>query len=86
MPGVSVPSPDGAFYLFPRIAGLTDSLAFCKRLLVETKVGLAPGMAFGAGGEGSVRLCYASDRPLLEEAMEKLAHFLPRWAEAPARP
>jgi aspartate/methionine/tyrosine aminotransferase len=43
---------------------------------------LAPGMAFGMGGEGAVRLCYASDRPLLEEAMERLARFLPRWAEA----
>jgi hypothetical protein len=86
MPGVSVPSPDGAFYLFPRIAGLTDSLAFCKRLLAETKVGLAPGMAFGVGGEGSVRLCYASDRPLLEEAMERLARFLPEWDEARLAP
>jgi len=86
MPGVSVPNPDGAFYLFPRIAGLTDSLAFCKRLLVETKVGLAPGMAFGAGGEGSVRLCYASDRSLLEEAMERLARFLPKWDEARLAP
>ncbi len=82
MPGLSVPSPDGAFYLFPRIAGLTDSLAFCKRLLTEIKVGLAPGMAFGSAGEGSVRLCYASDRPLLEEAAERLARFLPKWDEA----
>jgi hypothetical protein len=86
MPGLSVPSPDGAFYLFPRIAGLTDSLAFCKRLLTEIKVGLAPGMAFGVGGEGSVRLCYASDRPLLEEAMERLARFLPKWDEARLAP
>ena len=86
MPGLSVPSPDGAFYLFPRIAGLTDSLAFCKHLLAETRVGLAPGMAFGGAGEGSVRLCYASDRPLLEEAMERLARFLPKWDEARLAP
>ena len=76
MPGVTVPVPEGAFYVFPKIAGLTDSFEFCKRLLLETKVGLAPGVAFGAGGEGSVRLSYASGRPILEEAMTRLKRFL----------
>jgi aspartate/methionine/tyrosine aminotransferase len=76
MPGVTVPEPDGAFYLFPKIEGLTDSFDFCRRLLMETKVGLAPGVAFGAGGEGSVRICYAADRSVLEPAMERLGHFL----------
>ena len=74
--GVTVPTPDGAFYLFPSIDGLTDSFAFCKRLLEETRVGLAPGVAFGTGGEGSVRLCYAADRSVLEPALERLARFL----------
>lgn len=72
MPGVTVPIPEGAFYVFPKIAGLTDSFEFCKKLLRETKVGLAPGAAFGAGGEGSVRICYASSRGVLEEAMRRL--------------
>ncbi len=76
MPGVTVPKPDGAFYLFPKIAGVTDSFDFCKRLLLETKVGLAPGVAFGAGGEGSVRICYAAERPIVEEAMARLSLFL----------
>lgn len=76
MPGVTVPSPDGAFYVFPQIAGLTDSFAFCWKLLQEAKVGLAPGVAFGAGGEGSVRICYAAERAILEAAMERLARFL----------
>ncbi len=76
MPGLTVPQPEGAFYLFPRVAGLTDSFAFCKRLLLETKVGIAPGVAFGAGGEGSVRICYAADRAILEEAMARLRRFL----------
>jgi aspartate aminotransferase len=76
MPGVNVPKPDGAFYLFPRIAGASDSFDFCKRLLMETKVGLAPGVAFGAGGEGSVRICYAAERNIVEEAMARLAVFL----------
>jgi aspartate/methionine/tyrosine aminotransferase len=76
IPGVSVPSPDGAFYLFPRIDGLSDSFEFCRRLLRETKVGIAPGVAFGAGGEGSVRICYAAEQSILKEGMEKLARFL----------
>jgi aspartate/methionine/tyrosine aminotransferase len=76
MPGVTVPKPDGAFYLFPKIAGATDSFDFCKRLLMETKVGLAPGVAFGAGGEGSVRICYAAERNIVEEAMARLSMFL----------
>jgi aspartate/methionine/tyrosine aminotransferase len=76
VPGVTVPDPDGAFYLFPKIEGLTDSFDFCRRLLEETRVGLAPGVAFGAGGEGSVRLCYAAEREILEPAMERLVAFL----------
>jgi aspartate aminotransferase len=76
MPGVTVPKPDGAFYLFPKIEGLTDSFAFCRRLLEECRVGLAPGVAFGAGGEGSVRICYAAGREILEPAMERLGRFL----------
>ena len=76
LPGVTVPEPDGAFYLFPRIEGLTDSFALCRRLLEETRVGLAPGVAFGPGGEGSVRICYAAGQSILETAMERLAKFL----------
>jgi aspartate/methionine/tyrosine aminotransferase len=79
MPGVTVPKPDGAFYLFPKIEGLTDSFGFCKKLLEECRVGLAPGVAFGAGGEGSVRICYAAGREILEPAMERLGGFLGPW-------
>jgi hypothetical protein len=74
--GVTLPKPDGAFYVFPRIAGLRDSFGFCKRLLEETRVGLAPGVAFGAGGEGSIRVCYAAERRILEPALERLTKFL----------
>ena len=76
MPGLTVPEPDGAFYVFPRVSGVDDSFAFCHRLLLEHKVGLAPGSAFGAGGEGSIRLCYAADRSVLEPALERLDRFL----------
>jgi len=76
LPGVTVPDPEGAFYLFPKIDGLTDSRAFCLRLLAEERVGLAPGSAFGAGGEGSVRICYAAERSVLEPALERFGRFL----------
>jgi hypothetical protein len=76
MKGVEAPEPEGAFYLFPRIAAAGDSFAFCKQLLLDTKVGLAPGVAFGAGGEGSVRICYAAERQVVETAMQRLAGFL----------
>ena len=76
MPGVTVPLPEGAFYLFPKIHGLQDSFDFCKQLLLERQVGLAPGVAFGAGGEGSVRICYAAEMPILRDAMSRLRGFL----------
>jgi aspartate/methionine/tyrosine aminotransferase len=76
MPRVTIPSPDGAFYLFPQVAGVKDSFEFCKKLLLETNVGLAPGVAFGAGGEGSIRICYAAEREILEQAMLRLKLFL----------
>lgn len=76
MPGVTVPQPEGAFYLFPRVATAADSFAFCKQLLLDTKVGLAPGVAFGEGGEGSIRICYAAELPILQKAMARLGDFL----------
>jgi aspartate aminotransferase len=76
MPRITVPNPDGAFYVFPKVAGVTDSFEFCKRLLLETNVGLAPGVAFGNGGEGSIRICYAAEREILEPAMIRLKAFL----------
>jgi aspartate aminotransferase len=69
--GVDVPRPTGAFYVFPRLSGLRDSFALCERLVREHRVGLAPGSAFGAGGEGHIRLCFAVDEPTLVEALDR---------------
>ena len=55
---------------------MTDSLTFAKELLAETGVGLAPGAAFGAGGEGHLRLCFAATLPTLERALDRLAGFI----------
>lgn len=76
--GVTVPRPEGAFYLFPTINGITDSYDFCLRLLQETNVSVAPGVAFGAGGEGALRICTAADLSVLEPAMERLCRFIER--------
>jgi aspartate aminotransferase len=76
IPRVSLAPPAAAFYAFMRVDGLTDSLAFAKELLGATGVGLAPGAAFGEGGEGHLRLCFAAGLPTLERALERLADFM----------
>ncbi|NJN81304.1 MAG: pyridoxal phosphate-dependent aminotransferase [Caldilineaceae bacterium] len=78
MPRVSLPKAEGAFYLFPRIDGVKDSFAFAVDLLKTKKVSVAPGVAFGNGGEGSIRICYAPDMSVLEPAMERLRDYLAR--------
>jgi len=75
-PRVSLVPPQGAFYAFPRIEGLADSFDFCRRLLLGKGVGLAPGCAFGAGGEGHVRICFAVEERILAPALDRLAEFL----------
>jgi len=73
VPGAVVPEPEGAFYVFPRLEGLADSHAFCEHLVHKYKVGLAPGSAFGGGGEGHLRLCFAVDEATLTEALVRLS-------------
>ncbi|WP_175867301.1 pyridoxal phosphate-dependent aminotransferase [Burkholderia contaminans] len=80
LPGVEVPPPPGAMYLFLRLPGASDSLAFCKTLVREAGLGLAPGSAFGPEGEGFVRWCYACDPARLDAGVERLRRFLARFA------
>jgi aspartate/methionine/tyrosine aminotransferase len=72
LPGVQAATPPGAMYAFLRIEGVTDSLAFCKRLVEQARLGLAPGIAFGPEGEGFVRWCFASGLERLGEGVERL--------------
>jgi aspartate/methionine/tyrosine aminotransferase len=76
IPSVSLIEPDGAFYAFFRIAGLTDSTAFTRRLVQATGVALTPGLAFGDAGEGYVRLCFAAREDTVAEALSRLAAFM----------
>ena len=63
LPQIITAPPPGGMYVFLRVAGEADSLAFAKRLVAEAGLGLAPGIAFGAEGEGWLRWCFASRRP-----------------------
>jgi aspartate/methionine/tyrosine aminotransferase len=79
LPGVEVAPPPGAMYLFFRIAGRSeDSLAFAKRLVAESGLGIAPGVAFGPEGEGYLRWCFAASDDLLRQGVERLRAFLAR--------
>ena len=75
--GLSCFEPLGAFYTFPciRSTGLSSE-QFCDRFLAAEKVAVIPGSAFGPGGEGFVRACYAASMKDLAEALERLEHFL----------
>jgi aspartate/methionine/tyrosine aminotransferase len=72
--GVATPSPAGAFYLFPRFERLRDTTAFCNHLVREYRLGLAPGAAFGSGGDGHIRICFAVEEHVLRDALERLTH------------
>jgi aspartate/methionine/tyrosine aminotransferase len=76
VPGITAPRPDGAMYLFLKVEGCTDSLALAKSLLHSARVGIAPGAAFGAGGEGHLRLCFAQSEARIREASGRLAEAL----------
>jgi aspartate/methionine/tyrosine aminotransferase len=76
IPGVSAAAPTGAMYVFFRVAGVTDSLEFCKRLVREVRLGLAPGSAFGPEGEGFVRWCFAADIERLADGVARLRRAL----------
>jgi len=80
LPQVTLARPEAAFYAFFSVDGITDSLEFCKRLVREQKVGIAPGVAFGPGGEGYLRLCFATGTDRLSEALDRLEAGIRRAA------
>ena len=75
--GLSCFEPKGAFYVFPdiRSTGLTSN-EFCERFLREERVAVIPGSAFGPGGEGFVRACYAASMKDISEAITRMDNFL----------
>ena len=74
--GVDAPVPQGGMYAFFRIHGQSDSVALAKRLVREAGLGLAPGAAFGAEGEGWLRWCFAAGGEGLNEGLARLAKWV----------
>jgi len=72
--------PKGAFYAFPSIKGTgMTSEEFSEKLLLEEKVAVVPGTAFGQGGEGYVRCCYATSLADIEEALLRMGRFVKKY-------
>ena len=69
--------PYGAFYAFPsiRTTGMTSE-DFCAELLKSKSVAAVPGTAFGPGGEGNIRCCYATALDKLNIALDRIAEFV----------
>ena len=77
LPGVSCPTPGGAFYAFPNISdtGMT-SAEFERGALDEAGVSLLAGTSFGAYGEGCARISFANSQANIREALARLARWL----------
>jgi aminotransferase len=75
--GLSCFEPRGAFYAFPSIksTGMTSD-QFAEALLMEEKVVVVPGSAFGKSGEGYIRCCYATALPDIEQALVRIKRFV----------
>ncbi|MCS7022690.1 MAG: pyridoxal phosphate-dependent aminotransferase [Gemmataceae bacterium] len=84
IPGIRLHEPQGAFYAFFDVSSyfgrrfgqdtVTDSVSFCKALLMQAHVNLVPGIAFGA--EGYVRMSFATSRSVIETGLARLAEWL----------
>jgi aspartate/methionine/tyrosine aminotransferase len=76
MSGVRLAPPRGGFFAFFGVAGARDSASLAVEVLRETGVALAPGSAFGPGGEGYLRMCFASTEATIAESLDRLAPFM----------
>jgi aminotransferase len=77
--GLATFEPHGAFYAFPNVtASGMDDETFAETLLREEQVAVVPGNAFGPGGGGFVRCCYATAYEQIEEALRRMARFMSR--------
>ena len=78
IPGLSVKSPDGAFYLFINCSAVEkDSMKFCSRLLEEGKVATVPGVGFGM--DGYFRISFATDMDSIKKAIARISEFVKNY-------
>ncbi|HEV2751316.1 MAG TPA: pyridoxal phosphate-dependent aminotransferase [Gemmatimonadales bacterium] len=87
--GIRCASPTGAFYCFPDIGGVLDRTgltcgAFAERLLMEQHTAVLAGTAFGPGGVGHLRMCYATAPAELERALAAIGRFVGTLTPVPA--
>lgn len=75
-PRIMFPRPEATFYSWFSVEGMIDSYAFAEKALLEAKVGIAPGIAFGPEGEGHLRICFAAETDLIEQAIDRLRPML----------
>lgn len=76
IPGVRAQKPQGAFYVFPNVSAFgLKSKEIAARLIDEAGVAVLAGSDFGPGGEGYLRLCYATSPQVIEEALQKMSDF-----------
>jgi aminotransferase len=82
--GLPVTEPEGAFYMFPDIrkTGLSSE-EFAARLIEDYQVAVVPGGVFGAGGEGYVRCCYATDAGKIKTAMKRFGGLVQNCLRSP---
>jgi aspartate/methionine/tyrosine aminotransferase len=79
IPGVHAQKPQGAFYVFPNVKSFgIPSKELARRLLDEEGVAVLAGTDFGPGGEGYIRLCYATSMEAIERGVEKIGKFFAR--------
>ena len=78
MSDVRVVAPRGTFFAFFAVDGMSASASLALEVLRETGVALAPGSAFGQGGEGYLRLCFASSESTIAESLVRLGGFFNR--------
>lgn len=75
--GLDCFEPLGAFYVFPSIKSTgMSSDEFCEKLLIQEKVLVVPGNAFGDCGEGFIRACYASSMDNIIESLKRIERFV----------
>ena len=75
--GMSCKAPKGTFYAFVNIKGVgLTSEEFANRLLEEKQVVVVPGTAFGEGGEGYIRMSYATSMELIKEGLDLIEEFV----------
>jgi len=79
IPKVHAQKPQGAFYVFPNVKSFgIPSKEIARRLLDDEGVAVLAGTDFGPGGEGYIRLCYATSMDVIERGVEKICRFFAR--------